>query len=113
MKKFIEKTKERWDIKSNWDFLLICIAFAITGSLSVKVGKPVLEFIGITPDLSPWVFWPVRILIVFPIYQVLLIIIGTLLGQFRFFWNMEKKMLGRFSKLPFTSTQNSFYKVKK
>jgi len=31
----------------------------------------------------------------FVIYQVLLVILGTLFGQHKFFWNMEKKMLSR------------------
>jgi hypothetical protein len=46
--------------------------------------------------LSPWVFWPIRLLIIFPVYQILLVIIGWLFGQFDFFWAFEKKMLRRF-----------------
>jgi hypothetical protein len=34
-----------------------------------------------------------RILIIFPIYQVLLIVIATLFFQFKFFWEFEKKIL--------------------
>ena len=45
--------------------------------------------------LSPWVFWPIRVLIIFPIYQVLIVIMGALFGQFNFFWSFEKKMLYR------------------
>ncbi|MGB2332508.1 MAG: DUF6787 family protein [Litorivicinaceae bacterium] len=40
-------------------------------------------------------FWPLRVLIIFPIYQLLLIIIGTLAGQFSYFWEFEKKFLRR------------------
>lgn len=93
--KFIDKLKQRWNISSNWQLLIIFIVFGITGSLSVKLATPVLNFFGIDNSLSPWVFWPLRILIVFPCYQLLLICIGTLLGQFKFFWNFEKKMWGR------------------
>jgi len=40
-------------------------------------------------------FWftPIRLLLIFPIYQVLLVAIGFLFGQFKFFWAFEKKML--------------------
>lgn len=93
----IEKLKQRWGIQNNWEILVICIVFAATGSLSVWVSKPVLSFLHINKEtLSPWFYWPLRILIVTPIYQVVLITLGTLAGQFNFFWNMEKKILGRF-----------------
>jgi hypothetical protein len=47
-------------------------------------------------NTSAWIFWPVRVLIVFPIYQVLLVAMGWVFGQFHFFWDFEKKMLSRF-----------------
>jgi hypothetical protein len=33
-------------------------------------------------------------MIIVPVYQVLLLGYGTILGQFRFFWAKEKKMAG-------------------
>jgi hypothetical protein len=33
--------------------------------------------------------------LIFPIYQVLLVFFGFIFGQFKFFWNFEKKMLSR------------------
>ena len=45
--------------------------------------------------MSLWIYWPIRIVILFPIYQVMLVVIGALFGQFNFFWNFEKKMLNR------------------
>jgi hypothetical protein len=60
------------------------------------LAKPVLNLIGLDKEVvSPWLFWPIRILIIFPIYQILIVIIGTLFGQFKFFWSFEKKMLVR------------------
>jgi hypothetical protein len=35
------------------------------------------------------------LVLIFPFYQVLLVFIGFLFGQFTFFWNFEKKMLNR------------------
>jgi hypothetical protein len=94
---WFEKLKQRWGISSNLQAALIFIVFGITGSMSVKVSAPVLEFLGVTKTNLEWYFfWPLRILIITPIYQVLLIIFGTLFGQFSFFWKMEKKMLSRF-----------------
>lgn len=83
-----------------WQVVVIFIVFAITGSLSVRLGSPVLTWLGLDREvLNPWVYWPLRILAIFPIYQVLLIVIGTIFGQFKFFYQVEKKMLGRI--LPF------------
>ncbi|WP_047415216.1 DUF6787 family protein [Cellulophaga sp. Hel_I_12] len=97
----MEKLKERWGIESNFSILVILLVFAITGSSSLKIARPLLEYIGFTRDLfgQEWYFsvfyWTIRILVIFPIYQVLLVFFGWLFGQFRFFWNMEKQMLSR------------------
>ena len=92
----MKKLKEKWGITSNFQLIIIFFVFSVTGSLSLWVAKPLLDFIGLDKAaLSPWVFWPIRISIIFPIYQVLIVIIGALFGQFKFFWNFEKKMLSR------------------
>jgi hypothetical protein len=53
-----------------------------------------LQFIGLYKEsVNPWIFTPLRLIIVFPVYQVLILIIGFLFGQFKFFWQFEKKML--------------------
>jgi hypothetical protein len=89
----MKKLKERWGIESNFQLTLIFIVFAITGSASAWLSKPFCYWLGITKaDLGLW-FTPVRLLLIFPIYQVLLVCIGFLFGQFRFFWAFEKKML--------------------
>ncbi|MFD2891511.1 DUF6787 family protein [Flavobacterium chuncheonense] len=92
----MNKLKDRWNINSNWQLTIIFIVFAITGSTAAYLSKPVTGFLGITKEnLSLWLYWPLRLLIIFPVYQVLLVLIGTLFGQFHFFWNFEKKMLFR------------------
>jgi hypothetical protein len=40
-----------------------------------------------------WVKVPTYLLLVFPTYQISLMIYGSLLGQFRFFWAKEKAMM--------------------
>ena len=89
----MKKLKERWGIDSNFQLAIIFIVFAITGSVSAWLSRPFCLWLGITKsDLGFW-FTPTRLLLIFPIYQVLLVIIGFLLGQFQFFWSFEKKML--------------------
>lgn len=92
----MEKLKKRWGIDSNFQIVIIFIVFGLTGSAATKLAAPLTEFIGLAKETTdPWLFWPVRILLIFPIYQVLLVFFGWLFGQFEFFWNFEKKMIHR------------------
>ena len=64
--KWIEKLKDKWGIKSNFQIILILIVFAITGSLSLVVSDPILNFIGLEKEnVSSWIFTPLRLIIVF------------------------------------------------
>lgn len=85
--------KQRWGLTSNFQLTLIIIVFAITGSASAWLSKPFCLWLGITKDDLGFWFTPIRLLLIFPIYQVLLVTIGFLFGQFKFFWAFEKKML--------------------
>ncbi len=89
----MEKLKKRWGISSSFQLTIIFIVFAITGTASAWLSKPFCIWLGISKeDLGLW-FTPVRLLLIFPIYQVLLVLIGFIFGQFTFFWTFEKKML--------------------
>ena len=94
---FFNKLKKKWGIASNKQFVIILIVFALTGSFSVKIAPFFLENIGFSKVLFKDLFlgtalyWGARILIIFPIYQLLLLSFGALFFQFRFFWNFEKK----------------------
>ena len=92
----MKKLKEKWGIESNWQLAIIFVVFAITGSTAAKLAAPLTHFLGLDRDVThPLIYWPIRILLIFPIYQVLLVSFGWLFGQFEFFWKMEKKMLTR------------------
>ena len=90
----MERLKKKWKITSNFQLLVILVVFAITGSASLVVSTPILDFIGFSKEsINPWLYHPLRLILIFPVYQVLIIIIGTIFGQFKFFWDFEKKML--------------------
>lgn len=92
----MNKLKKRWNVNSNGQLLLIFLVFAITGSTAAYLSKPVTNALGISKEtMTLWLYWPLRILILFPIYQIMLVVIGALFGQFKFFWEFEKKMLYR------------------
>ena len=92
----MEKLKDRWGITSNIQIVLIFIVFAINGSLAAWVAEPVMLLMGFyKTSTSGYIYWPIRIIIIFPIYQLTLPVVGFLFGQFKFFWNFEKKFLSR------------------
>jgi uncharacterized membrane protein YdbT with pleckstrin-like domain len=92
----MSKLKERWDVTSNFQVLLIIIVFSLNGSFATYIAKPATALFGLHSDTSnPWLFWPVRIFLVFFIYQFTLPIVGFFFGQYKFFSKFSKKTLSR------------------
>lgn len=103
-----EKLKQRWNIRSNFQVIIILIVFAITGSATVYLKKIVFDLIGIIPETHFGIKAPVYIIVILTVYNILLLIFGLLFGQFRFFWEFEKKF---FSRLLFRKKQMSVEKA--
>ena len=91
----IEKLINLFKVKSLKQLVIVFLVFSITGSLSVVLGEPIINFFFEDGFENNFFFWIVRIIIIFPLYQILLIIIGTIFGEFRYFWRIEKKILMR------------------
>jgi hypothetical protein len=49
----MNKLKERWNVTSNWQLVIIFIVFAITGSTAAYLSKPVTSALGITTASLP------------------------------------------------------------
>ena len=98
---YFDRLKAKWGIVSNKQLLIVFIVFGLTGSSSVKVARPFLDYIGLYPDafgdlfLGSFLYWIIRLFVIFPLYQVLLILFGAVFFQFSFFWEFEKKILRR------------------
>jgi len=92
-----KKLEQKWILDYKWEMIRVFIVFAITGSSSLFVGRPIMKLIGITKEnLNPVIYWVLFIIIGLIFYQILLVTFGWLFGQFKFFWEFEKKMLKRF-----------------
>tara|TARA_R110002094_G_scaffold149353_1_gene138017 strand:+ start:152 stop:478 length:327 start_codon:yes stop_codon:yes gene_type:complete len=92
-----KKLEKKWILDYKWEMIRVFIIFAITGSSSILVGRPVIKLLGITKEnLNPILYWILFIIIGLIFYQLLLVTFGWLFGQFKFFWEFEKKMLRRF-----------------
>ena len=92
----------RWKVDQRWKVIRIFIVFAITGSLSLVVTKPVFELIGLVRsnfELNGWtlVFYQVlRFLAILPFYTILLVFFGWVFREYKFFLNFALKMVSRF-----------------
>lgn len=91
-----KKLENRWLVNHRWEFIAIFLCFAITGSTAGKLSDPIMSVIGMSQEnCTGWVYWPVRILLIFPIYQVLLLFFGYIFGQYSFFKEFVIKMMSR------------------
>jgi Na+-driven multidrug efflux pump len=97
---WIEKLRARWKVNSIWQVIIILIVFACTGFTILFLKKPVLHFL--LPDqgddterLTASILYYILII---PIYNVVLLGYGFVFGQFKFFWEFEKRMFSRIFK---------------
>jgi hypothetical protein len=95
--KLFKKLEYKWVVKQRWEIIRIFLVFAITGSSSVFIVRPLLDkVLNLKEYLNNVIYFFVYTIIVLVFYQILLVTFGWLFGQFKFFWNFEKKMLRRF-----------------
>ncbi len=92
---WINRLKEKWKVKNSGQFVLILIAFALTGSTVLIIKKPIVDYFTVDGEKST-IFTIIYFICILPIYNIILLLYGSLLGQFDFFWNYEKKMIDRF-----------------
>ncbi len=85
------RLKSRWGV-TTWGVIAILLAFSLAGSAVLRIGRPVVDVI-LPEDAPRWLWWTVKILVIVPIYEVLLMTFGTLLGQGRFFRDKQRRVL--------------------
>ncbi|HSM47879.1 MAG TPA: DUF6787 family protein [Draconibacterium sp.] len=105
----LEELKQRWNIQSNFQVIIILTVFAITGSATVYLKRIIFDLIQITSETHYLIKVPVYILVILAVYNLLLLIVGFVFGQIKFFWDFEKKF---FSRIFFRNKQSRVEKVK-
>ncbi|MBT8394113.1 MAG: hypothetical protein KJN66_04595 [Bacteroidia bacterium] len=100
----LKKLENRWEVSERWQIIRIFIIFAITGTSSLYVSSPILNAIGLTKDVFDFnifslsVYYVLKFLAILPVYQILLLFFGWLLGEYKFFSTFVNKMLSRFKR---------------
>ena len=95
----MKRLMEKWGIDSTRRVIIICIVFSLAGSSVTQIRKLFWPLLGFTEETSMWIQVPTYIALIFPTYQVMLMIFGTLFGEFKFFWAKEKAMLRAMGRL--------------
>ena len=92
----VDKLVKKFEANSTQHLIIIFIIFALSGSGSILISSPILTILSLEQLIS---FYPlylvVRIILIVPIYQLLLILVASLFGQFNYFWKFEKRFLQR------------------
>ena len=102
----LKKLKNKWGIETNFQAIIIFIVFGVTGSVAAKISGPITTYFELD-NVHFLLYWPIRLLIVFPAYQLMLVLFG-LLGSIivsiltfqinKYYYNFFLKMSIIFSK---------------
>lgn len=87
-----KKLQQKWKVNGT-DLALILCTFAVTGTLTAWISRQITGWLQVDKYSFGW--WALKIGVLLLGYQILILIIGFCFGQFRFFWNYEKKILRR------------------
>ena len=96
---FLKKLHNVFKTNSLSQLIVVFIVFGISGSVSVLISTPILNYLNYDEYIkSSFIKFILNILIIFPIYQIILLFVGTLFGQFNYFWTFQKKFFYKFVK---------------
>lgn len=88
---WMDKMKSRWGL-GPLGVLAVLAAFSLAGTSVLFIARPILAWV--LPQNAPtYLKIVLYVVLIFPLYQMLLLAWGTLLGQFRFFWEREKELV--------------------
>jgi len=91
---WIDRLKARWRLGSGFQVLIVLIVFACTGFTVLLIKRPLFEYwfpAGDKPTWASLLYW----ILIFPVYNMFLLLYGFVFGQFHFFWEFEKRFFHR------------------
>ena len=95
----IIKLMKYFKAKSLNHLILIFIIFGISGSLTLILSEPIINFIKMNEILENiFILLLLRIIIIFALYQLVLISIATIFGEFNYFLSFERNMFKKLLK---------------
>ena len=89
---WVQRLRERWGVSARQVFIILTV-FACTGFTVMFLKRPVVSVF--TGGEQSTLFTVMYYVMILPIYNLLLLVYGFLFGQFRFFWEFEKRFFRR------------------
>jgi len=90
---WIDRLQTKWKV-SGIQVVIILIVFACTGFTVLFIKRPLFEYWFPDGDKPVWastLYW----VLIFPVYNMILLLYGFVFGQFYFFWEFEKRFFNR------------------
>lgn len=97
---FMERLRTKWGVDSYLQVVAILLVFSLTGMTVVMLRKTLFTWLGYDEHTAFWLKTVTYLAFIFPAYQILILVYGAIFGQFRFFWQKQKR-LGRAIARPF------------
>ncbi len=95
---WLRKLQTHWKVESLWHVMVILLVFACTGFTVMWISRPILIWF-FEPEEVPGWGKVIYYVVILPIYNLILLAFGYVFGQFKFFYEFEKRFLNRiFSK---------------
>lgn len=92
-KSWLQKLEKRWGVSKSQVFIILLV-FACTGFTIMFLKRPIVDFF--TEDGSKSLtFSIIYYILILPVYNIFLLIYGFIFGQFKFFWEFEKRTFNR------------------
>jgi len=91
---WMQKLQTHWKVNNAFQVIIILLVFACTGFTVLFLKRPLFSYwFGDGP--VPFAASTIYYILVLPIYNVFLLFYGFIFGQFRFFWDFEKRFFAR------------------
>jgi hypothetical protein len=89
----MDRLAKRWGVSPS-RVLVILVVFACTGFTVLFLKRPLVAWAAGNGHAPAW-FTIAYYVLILPFYNLLLLVYGAVFGQFKFFWEFEKRFFSR------------------
>ena len=93
LKGVIERFRRKWGLSSYLQVAIILLVFSLTGITVLLLRNTLFSWLGFDDQTGFWIKSITYLIFIFPAYQVLILVYGSIFGQFRFFWEKERQLI--------------------
>lgn len=91
---WLQKLQTRWKVNSLLQVMVILVVFACTGFTVLLIKRPLFNY-WFPNHAVPVYASAAYYILILPVYNIFLLLYGFIFGQFKFFWQFEKRFFSR------------------